>query len=72
MAARAVFAVCAMSYHHTTERITEYMTDHMSENAPEPSAIELREFVLSVLYRLSTYAVINLIDDAAMLSIVFI
>jgi len=28
--------------------------------------------VLSVLYRLSAYAVINLIDDAAMLSIVFI
>jgi hypothetical protein len=35
-------------------------------------AIELREFVLSMMYRMSTYAVANLIDDAAMLSIVFI
>ena len=68
MVARAVFAVCAMSYHHTTERITHLMT----ETASEPSALELREFVISVLYRLSAYAVINLIDDAAMLSIVFI
>jgi hypothetical protein len=32
---------------------------------------ELRELVLVMLYRLSAYAVINLIDDAAMLSIVF-
>ena len=70
--ARAVFVVCAMSCHRTTEHTTEHMTDHMSENASEPSAIELREFALSVLYRLSAYAVINLIDDAAMLSIVFI
>ena len=38
----------------------------------ELSAIELRELMLSVLYRLSAYAVVNLIDDAAMLSIVFI
>jgi len=44
----------------------------MTEVFPEPSTLELREFVLSVLYRLSAYAVINLIDDAAMLSIVFI
>lgn len=36
-----------------------------------PSADEVRELVLSTLYRLSAYAVINLIDDAAMLSIVF-
>jgi hypothetical protein len=35
-------------------------------------AIELRDFALSVLYRLSTYAVIHLIDDAAMLSLVFV
>jgi hypothetical protein len=39
------------------------------ENLP---TLDLREFALSVLYRLSAYAVINLIDDAAMLSIVFI
>lgn len=44
----------------------------MTEVFPEPSAIELRELALSMLYRLSAYAVINLIDDAAMLSIVFI
>ena len=48
------------------------MTESETETAPAPSAIELREFVISVLYRLSAYAVINLIDDAAMLSIVFI
>lgn len=35
-------------------------------------ANELQEFVLSMMYRLSAYAVVNLIDDAAMLSIVFI
>jgi hypothetical protein len=44
----------------------------MTEAFPEQSDLEFREFVLSVLYRLSAYAVINLIDDAAMLSIVFI
>lgn len=33
---------------------------------------ELRELALAMMYRLSAYAVINLIDDAAMLSIVFI
>jgi hypothetical protein len=44
----------------------------MTEAFPEQANIEVREFVLSVLYRLSAYAVINLIDDAAMLSIVFI
>jgi hypothetical protein len=44
----------------------------MTEAFPEQSNIEFGEFVLSVLYRLSAYAVINLIDDAAMLSIVFI
>lgn len=68
MVGQAVFAVCAMSYHPTTEHITE----HMTETAPEPSAVALRELVITVLYRLSAYAVINLIDDAAMLSIVFI
>ncbi|WP_281258791.1 hypothetical protein [Limnohabitans curvus] len=44
----------------------------MTEAVQELSPIELRELALSVLYRLSAYAVINLIDDAAMLSIVFI
>ena len=44
----------------------------MTEAVPALSAIDLRELALSTLYRLSTYAVINLIDDAAMLSIVFI
>jgi hypothetical protein len=53
-----------MSCHRTTDRAIESMQ--------ELSAIELRELMLSVLYRLSAYAVVNLIDDAAMLSIVFI
>lgn len=44
------------------------MTDALSDQP----ALALQELVLSVLYRLSAYAVINLIDDAAMLSIVFI
>jgi hypothetical protein len=39
---------------------------------PELTALEMQELVLSVLYRLSAYAVINLIDDAAMLSLVFV
>jgi hypothetical protein len=44
----------------------------MTEPIQALPAIELHEFPLSMLYRLSAYAVINLIDDAAMLSIVFI
>jgi hypothetical protein len=44
----------------------------MTEAWTDPCEIERLEFVLSVLYRLSAYAVVNLIDDAAMLSIVFI
>jgi hypothetical protein len=64
MVAVADFAACAMSCHRTTDRAIESMQ--------ELSAIELRELMLSVLYRLSAYAVVNLIDDAAMLSIVFI
>jgi hypothetical protein len=44
----------------------------MTETKPELSSIDLSEFLISALYRLSAYAVINLIDDAAMLSIVFI
>jgi len=44
------------------------MTDAMQTQ----HAYELGELVLSTLYRLSAYAIINLIDDAAMLSIVFI
>jgi len=44
----------------------------MAERVQELSPFELPELVLSVFYRLSAYAVIHLIDDAAMLSIVFI
>ena len=44
----------------------------MTEVMTELPALEARELVLSLLYRLSAYAVVNLIDDAAMLSIVFI
>jgi hypothetical protein len=44
----------------------------MSEAMQTLPANELSELVLSTLYRLSAYAIINLIDDAAMLSIVFI
>lgn len=44
----------------------------MAEVFPTPTHLELHELVLSVLYRLSTYAAVNLMDDAAMLSIVFI
>lgn len=44
----------------------------MTDVFPSQPTPELRELVLSVLYRLSAYAVVNLIDDAAMLSIVFI
>ena len=44
----------------------------MIDAFPEQPDLEVRELMLSVLYRLSTYAVVNLIDDAAMLSIVFI
>jgi hypothetical protein len=44
----------------------------MTEAFAEPPTLELSELMRSVLYRLSAYAVVNLIDDAAMLSIVFI
>ena len=44
----------------------------MTEALTEQPTLELGELVLSMLYRLSAYAVINLIDDAAILSIVFI
>ncbi len=44
----------------------------MAEVITELPDGDLRELVLSLLYRLSAYAVVNLIDDAAMLSIVFI
>jgi hypothetical protein len=44
----------------------------MSEAMQTLPANELGELVPSTLYRLSAYAIINLIDDAAMLSIVFI
>lgn len=44
----------------------------MTEAFAEQPTLELSELVLSVLYRLSAYAIVNLIDDAAMLSIVFI
>jgi hypothetical protein len=57
-----------MSCHRTTEAPIKPMTEAMQT----PPAYELGELVLSTLYRFSTYAIINLIDDAAMLSIVFI
>jgi hypothetical protein len=44
----------------------------MTEVITELPDVALGELVLSVLYRLSAYALVNLIDDAAMLSIVFI
>jgi hypothetical protein len=44
----------------------------MREVITELPAIKLRELILSALYRLCAYALVNLIDDAAMLSIVFI
>lgn len=44
----------------------------MTKVISEDSVIEMRELALAVLYRFSAYAVVNLIDDAAMLSIVFI
>jgi hypothetical protein len=39
---------------------------------PARSAGDLQELALFALYRLSAYAVIHLIDDAAMLSLVFV
>lgn len=60
MAARADLAACAMSCHPTTESMDN------------PPAFALSELALSMLYRLSAYAVIHLIDDAALLSILFI
>jgi hypothetical protein len=35
-------------------------------------ALAIQDIATAVLYRLAAYAVINLIDDAAMLSLVFI
>ena len=69
MAARVVSVACATSYHRTIDQATQVMTKPIQAAQP---AIELPEFALSMMYRLSAYAVVNLIDDAAMLSIVFI
>ena len=44
----------------------------MTEVIAELPDVGPGELVLSVLYRMSAYALVNLIDDAAMLSIVFI
>jgi hypothetical protein len=44
----------------------------MSEAFYVQHTIARHELALSVLYRISAYALVNLIDDAAMLSIVFI
>ncbi len=54
------FAVCAMNCRPTTEAMQDLST------------LDLSELILVTLYRLNTYAVVNLIDDAAMLAIVFI
>ena len=42
------------------------------ESSTAYSAIDLQDMAMAVFYRLATYALINLIDDAAMLSLVFI
>lgn len=44
----------------------------MNEAFQTQATIEIGELVLCVLYRVSAYAVINLIDDAAMLSLIFV
>jgi hypothetical protein len=43
-----------------------------AEFSPAYMDFALQDLATAVLYRLATYAVINLIDDAAMLSLVFI
>jgi len=43
-----------------------------SELTPTDAVFALQDLTMAVLYRLATYAVVNLIDDAAMLSLVFI
>jgi SlyX protein len=65
---RVVSPACATSCHRTTDAPIKPMTEAMQT----PPAYELGELVLSTLYKLSAYAITNLIDDAAMLSIVFI
>ena len=60
MGALVDFVVCATNCHPTTEAMQELST------------FDISELILSTLYRLSAYAVVNLIDDAAMLAIVFI
>ncbi len=42
------------------------------EFSPTYMDFALQDLATAVLYRLATYAVTNLIDDAAMLSLVFI
>jgi hypothetical protein len=42
------------------------------ESSSTSAAFALQDIATAVLYRLAAYAVINLIDDAAMLSLVFI
>lgn len=56
----AVFEACAMNYLLTIEHVQDL------------SANDWRELALLMVYRLSAYAVLNLIDDAAMLSLVFV
>jgi len=43
-----------------------------SELTPTDAVFAFQDLAMAVLYRLATYAVVNLIDDAAMLSLVFI
>jgi 6-phosphogluconolactonase (cycloisomerase 2 family) len=66
MAEQEAFEACGMSF----PLITEHMTTLASPHAI--STPELGEFLMAALYRLSTYAVVHLIDDAAILSLVFI
>jgi len=43
-----------------------------SELSSTDAVFVMQDLAMAVLYRLATYAVVNLIDDAAMLSLVFI
>ena len=60
MVVLAAFVAHAMSYLLTIDPLSA------------GSARQVQELALFALYRLSAYAVIHLIDDAAMLSLVFV
>jgi hypothetical protein len=60
MVALAAFVAHAMSYLLTIDPLSA------------GSARQVQELALFALYRLSAYAVIHLIDDAAILSLIFV